>query len=81
MRLQRLTGLERDKIVAEYREVLATIADLKDILARPERVTAILKAELADVRERFGNPRRTEIAAESGEISLTRTSSPRRTSS
>ena len=47
MRLQRLTGLERDKIVAEYREVLATIADLKDILARPERVTAILKAELA----------------------------------
>ena len=68
MRLQRLTGLERDKIVAEYREVLATIADLKDTLARPERVTAILKAELAAVRERFGNPRRTEIAAESAEI-------------
>ena len=42
MRLQRLTGLERDKIVAEYREVLAVIADLKDILARPERVTAII---------------------------------------
>jgi DNA gyrase subunit A len=70
MRLQRLTGLERDKIVAEYREVLATIADLKDILARPERVTAILKAELAALKVRFGNPRRTEIAAESAEIGV-----------
>jgi DNA gyrase subunit A len=70
MRLQRLTGLERDKIVAEYKEVLTTIADLKEILARPERVTAILKAELAALRERFGNPRRTEIAAESAEIGV-----------
>jgi DNA gyrase subunit A len=70
MRLQRLTGLERDKIVAEYREVLATIADLQEILARPERVTAILKAELAALKERFGNPRRTEIAAESAEIGV-----------
>ena len=70
MRLQRLTGLERDKIVAEYREVLETIADLRDILARPERVTAILKEELSGVRERFGNPRRTEIAAEAGELNM-----------
>ena len=70
MRLQRLTGLERDKIVAEYKDVLATIADLREVLARPERVTAILKAELAAVKERFGNPRRTEIASESAEIGV-----------
>jgi len=70
MRLQRLTGLERDKIVAEYREVLALILDLKDILARPERVTAIIKAELLDVKERYGNARRTEIVADTGEIAL-----------
>ena len=62
MRLQRLTGLERDKIVAEYKDVLALIADLKDILARPERVTAILKDELTDVKTRFGDERRTEIS-------------------
>jgi DNA gyrase subunit A len=62
MRLQRLTGLEREKIVAEYKDVLAVIADLKDILARPERVTAILKDELTDVKTRFGCGRRTEIS-------------------
>ena len=62
MRLQRLTGLERDKIVAEYKDVLALIADLKDILARPERVTAILRDELTDVKTRFGCERRTEIS-------------------
>jgi DNA gyrase subunit A len=70
MRLQRLTGLEREKIVAEYRDVLAAIADLRDILARPERVTAILKGELEEIRSRFGNPRRTEIAAEAGALEL-----------
>ena len=70
MRLQRLTGLERDRIVAEYREVLAAIADLRDVLARPERVTAILRAELEEIRSRFGTPRRTEIAAEAGELNL-----------
>jgi DNA gyrase subunit A len=62
MRLQRLTGLERDRIVAEYKAVLAVIADLKDILARPERVTAIIRDELADVKGRFGCARRTEIS-------------------
>ena len=62
LRLQRLTGLERDKIVAEYRDVLALIADLKDVLARPARVTAIVKEELVDVKTRFGDDRRTEIA-------------------
>jgi DNA gyrase subunit A len=70
MRLQRLTGLEREKIVAEHKEVVATIRDLKDILARPERVTAILKAELLDIRERFGNERKTEIAVEEGELDI-----------
>jgi DNA gyrase subunit A len=54
MRLQRLTGLEQDKIIGEYREVMAQIADLLDILARPERVTAIISAELADLKQEFG---------------------------
>ncbi|MDE2396274.1 MAG: DNA gyrase subunit A [Burkholderiales bacterium] len=54
MRLQRLTGLEQDKIVAEYREVMAQIADLLDILAKPARVTAIIAAELAALRLEFG---------------------------
>ncbi|WP_299018468.1 DNA gyrase subunit A [uncultured Tepidimonas sp.] len=54
MRLQRLTGLEQDKIVAEYREVMAQIDDLLDILARPERVTAIIGDELRAIRAEFG---------------------------
>ncbi|MFM2052003.1 MAG: gyrase subunit, partial [Pseudomonadota bacterium] len=54
MRLQRLTGLEQDKIIGEYRDVMAAIADLLDILARPERVTAILGEELAALRAEFG---------------------------
>ncbi|WP_334155110.1 DNA gyrase subunit A [Tepidimonas sp.] len=54
MRLQRLTGLEQDKIVAEYKEVMAQIDDLLDILARPERVTAIIGDELRAIRAEFG---------------------------
>jgi DNA gyrase subunit A len=54
MRLQRLTGLEQDKIIGEYREVMAQIADLLDILARPERVSAIISGELADLKQEFG---------------------------
>ncbi len=54
MRLQRLTGLEQDKIIGEYREVMAQIADLLDILARPERVTAIISGELTALRQEFG---------------------------
>ncbi|MCC6852061.1 MAG: DNA gyrase subunit A, partial [Rubrivivax sp.] len=54
MRLQRLTGLEQDKIVAEYREVMAQIADLLDILAKPERVKQIIAGELAALRQEFG---------------------------
>ncbi|HSV57660.1 MAG TPA: DNA gyrase subunit A, partial [Variovorax sp.] len=55
MRLQRLTGLEQDKIVAEYKEVMAEIEDLLDILARPERVSTIIGEELASVRQEFGS--------------------------
>ncbi len=61
MRLQRLTGLERDKIVQEYNEVLGVIADLRDILARESRVYEIITTELQDIREKFADPRRTEI--------------------
>ncbi|MEJ6005100.1 DNA gyrase subunit A [Paucibacter sp. AS339] len=60
MRLQRLTGLEQDKIVSEYKEVMAQIADLLDILARPERVTAIIGDELTHIRQEFGQ---TKIGA------------------
>ncbi len=61
MRLARLTGLERDKIVAEYEDVMAVIADLKDILATPARIVAIIKAEITEMREQFGDQRKTEI--------------------
>ena len=54
MRLQRLTGLEQDKIIGEYREVMSEIADLLDILSRPERVATIISAELAELRTEFG---------------------------
>ena len=70
MRLHRLTGLERDKIVAEYNEVIALIARLKEILASEVEILGIIKQELLDVRERFANPRRTEIIAKTGDLSL-----------
>jgi DNA gyrase subunit A len=54
MRLQRLTGLEQDKIISEYKEVMANIADLLNILATPERVTTIIATELSDIRQEFG---------------------------
>jgi DNA gyrase subunit A len=63
MRLSKLTGLERDKIIAEYNEILALIADLQDILATPARVTTIIKDDIASLREKFGDERRTEIIA------------------
>jgi DNA gyrase subunit A len=61
MRLHRLTGLEQDKIIAEYKELLDSIRDLNDILARPERLTEVVRAELIEVREAYGDARRTEI--------------------
>ncbi len=61
MRLRRLTGLERDKIQSEYDELIALIADLADILAKPERVIAIIKEELDEVKRKFADNRRTEL--------------------
>jgi DNA gyrase subunit A len=61
MRLNRLTGLEQDKIIAEYQELLALILDLSDILARPERLTQVVRDELIAIREAYGDARRTEI--------------------
>ncbi|CAB1369967.1 DNA gyrase subunit A [Denitratisoma oestradiolicum] len=70
LRLQRLTGLEQDKIVAEYREVMAQIADLLDILARPERITAIIGEELAAIKLQFGDHRRSEIVVSTADINI-----------
>ena len=61
MRLRRLTGLERDKIQNEYNDLLALIADLADILAKPERVIAIIKEELDESKRKFADVRRTEL--------------------
>ena len=61
MRLRRLTGLERDKIQSEYDELIALIADLADILAKPGRVSQIIKEELDEVKRKFGDKRRTEL--------------------
>ena len=61
MRLRRLTGLERDKIQSEYDELIALIADLADILAKPERVAQIIKEELDEVKRKFNDKRRTEL--------------------
>lgn len=68
LRLYQLTGLERDKVIAEYRELLNVIADLNDILAREERVLALIKSELRAIQEKHGRPRLTEIIPEEGEI-------------
>src|SRR5688572_9270001 len=70
MRLQRLVGLERLKIKEEYDALLKTIEDLKDILAREERRKEIVKLELTDIKEKYGDPRRTEITFADGEISI-----------
>ncbi|WP_029149035.1 DNA gyrase subunit A [Methylophilus sp. 5] len=70
MRLQRLTGLEQDKIVNEYKEVMDVIADLLDILAKPERVTAIIVEELNEIQKMFGDKRRSEIEQNTQDLSL-----------
>ncbi|HEN9383802.1 TPA: DNA gyrase subunit A [Streptococcus agalactiae] len=61
MRLRRLTGLERDKIQSEYNDLLALIADLADILAKPERVVTIIKEEMDEVKRKYADARRTEL--------------------
>ncbi|MGB1879188.1 MAG: DNA gyrase subunit A [Gammaproteobacteria bacterium] len=70
MRLQRLTALEQDKIVDEYREVLARIDDLLDILARPERLMQVIREELEEVNAQYGDARRTEIVQTQENLSL-----------
>ncbi|CAD6551951.1 DNA gyrase subunit A [Paraburkholderia sabiae] len=68
MRLQRLTGLEQDKIIGEYRDVMAQIADLLDILARPERITSIIFDELVTIKSEFGDERRSKIEMNATEL-------------
>ncbi|MGD1959687.1 MAG: DNA gyrase subunit A [Fulvivirga sp.] len=70
MRLQRLTGLEREKIVKEYEEVKTLIADLKDILEREDRRMEIIKNELLEVQDRYGDDRRTEIVHSADDLTV-----------
>lgn len=70
MRLQRLTGLEQDKLVAEYKEVMDKIVDLLDILSKPERVTQIISDEMEATKLQFGDARRSEIIEHGEDISL-----------
>ncbi len=70
MRLQRLTGLERDKLEEEYEELVARIADFRDILSRLERRMQIIKDEMIDLKERYGDERRTELIDIEGDLSI-----------
>jgi DNA gyrase subunit A len=70
MRLQRLTGLERDKIVAEFQEITERIAHLEAVLSSEEMVLDIVVEELEDIKARYGDSRRTEIIADLGELSI-----------
>ena len=70
MRLQRLTGLEQDKIVQEYKDIMTHIADLIDILSRPERVTTIIDGELTAIVEEFGDARRSQIEMNASDIDI-----------
>ena len=70
LRLHRLTGLEQDKIIAEFAELLELIRDLCDILARPERLLAVIRAELLEIREQYGDARRTRIEADESDLTI-----------
>ncbi len=70
LRLQRLTGLEQDKIVSEYKEVMDRIANFVDILAKPERITEILTEELTAIKQQFGDKRRSEIVISTQDLSM-----------
>ena len=70
MRLQRLTGLEQDKIVAEYRELLEKIVDYLDILANPQRITDIIFEELSQIKAQYGDARRSEIVLQTDDLSM-----------
>lgn len=68
MRLQRLTGLERDKIENEYADLMALIAELEGILANPDRLMAVIREEITEIRDKYGDDRRTVVMAAEGEI-------------
>ena len=70
LRLHRLTGLEQDKIIAEYRELLDAIRDFTEILQNPDRLMAVIRAELTEIRERYADPRRTEIIESHESLSI-----------
>jgi len=70
LKLQRLTALEQDKIIKEYGELLEIIQDLMDILARPERLMQVIRDELVDIKERYGDVRKTEIIEDHQDLSM-----------
>jgi len=70
LRLHRLTGLEQDKIWQEFQELLAQIQDLGDILARPERLSSVIRAELEEIRAKYADPRRTEIVQDHSDLTI-----------
>ncbi len=70
LRLNRLTGLEQDKIISEFQELLVQIQDLGDILARPERLLTVVRTELEEIRQKFGDSRRTEIIQTHSDLTL-----------
>ena len=70
LRLQKLTGLEKDKILKEYSDLLRTITDLLDILSRPERLMKVIHDELKDIQDRYGDERRTEIVQTQKDLSM-----------
>ncbi|HKW39176.1 MAG TPA: DNA gyrase subunit A, partial [Burkholderiales bacterium] len=70
MRLARLTGLEQDKIVAEYKELIGLIADLMDILAKPERITSIISEELKAIKAQYGDKRKSEIVEQAEDLQM-----------
>jgi DNA gyrase subunit A len=70
LRLYQLTGLEREKIDSEYKELLGSIKDLRDILAKEQRVLTIIKRELREIRDKHGTPRLTELAPDEAEINM-----------
>ncbi|QSR88150.1 DNA gyrase subunit A [Methylacidiphilum caldifontis] len=70
LRLYQLTGLEREKIASEYAELLAKIKEFREILASEEKIWAIVRAELLEVKEKYGNPRKTKIVADEGEVAF-----------
>jgi len=70
LRLYQLTGLEREKIVSEYKELLDTIKDLRDILAKEKRVFTIIKKELREIRDKYATPRLTQLVPDEGEIAM-----------